>query len=239
MMILQLSSRLYFPIIPPAFGYIATLIAFSLIHQIEGSAGRNPPVDASARRVLQNDTMSASNIFSPHDVISPGVQSPVIPSPDSNSPISPPNLTCIDTSNWKDLYDNGCDWYEELDERCSGFSSWYEGTMGAANDNCCHCRRGGEIDDYSMNFTLINNSIAPSPIPSTISNDTFPLGTSPTCYDTPGWYDPDGWGCDWYVRNEDPGCPAYGSWYDGPMGVANDHCCHCMNATNDTFVSEY
>eukprot|EP00956_Cyclotella_meneghiniana_P014863 scaffold22454_cov58-Cyclotella_meneghiniana.AAC.5 len=216
--------------------YIATSITLSLlllIHHSDGSVEanlRNPPLRRVApvsplrERGLQNDTAS---------LISPEVQSPLFPSPDSNTPISPPNSTCIDTPDWKDLYGNGCDWYGELDERCTEFSNWYEGTMGAASDNCCHCGRVGQVNDISMNFTLANSS-APSPssitISDDISDDLLSLDTSPSiCYDTYNWTDSFGDGCDWYESNDDPGCPEYGDWSSANYTeeAANDNCCYC------------
>eukprot|EP00956_Cyclotella_meneghiniana_P010120 scaffold13973_cov43-Cyclotella_meneghiniana.AAC.3 len=228
MLLLPLPYLLYFRIVPPAFGCIASLVAFSLIHEIDGQ----PSAAASSfhQRGLQNDT---SHIISPHNDISPEAQSPVFPSADSNTLES--NSTCIDTPNWKDSYDNGCDWYEEFDGRCSQFSTWYNGTMGAANDNCCHCGRGSQImnNDLSINFTLANSS-APSPSSSTISGDTLSLDTflpTTSCYDTYNWKDSEGYGCEWYTENEAPECPEYGWSYEGIMGVAQDNCCHCKGGS--------
>ena len=41
------------------------------------------------------------------------------------------------------------------------------------------------------------------------------------------WVDIDGDGCNWYEANDLPGCPYWGDWYVGDMGVANDNCCYC------------
>mmetsp|Transcript_8798 Transcript_8798/g.18606 ORF Transcript_8798/g.18606 Transcript_8798/m.18606 type:complete len:421 (+) Transcript_8798:343-1605(+) len=47
---------------------------------------------------------------------------------------------CADTDGWKDSFDDGCGWYEINDERgCPEYGDDYEGALGLANDNCCHC----------------------------------------------------------------------------------------------------
>jgi hypothetical protein len=51
----------------------------------------------------------------------------------------------------------------------------------------------------------------------------------PSCTDTVEWVDSDGYGCDWYVANDYPGCPGYGTWDSTGMGsMAKDNCCFCM-----------
>ena len=44
---------------------------------------------------------------------------------------------------------------------------------------------------------------------------------------TPNWTDEFGDGCEWYQMSDLPGCPELGDLYEGPNGVANDHCCWC------------
>jgi hypothetical protein len=44
---------------------------------------------------------------------------------------------------------------------------------------------------------------------------------------TVDWVDIAGDGCDWYEAVDLPGCPNFGSSYEGDMGVANDNCCYC------------
>ena len=51
--------------------------------------------------------------------------------------------------------------------------------------------------------------------------------TSSCTGNTLNWIDSHGDGCDWYKIADLPGCPLYGSDYEGSMGVANDNCCHC------------
>jgi hypothetical protein len=48
-----------------------------------------------------------------------------------------------------------------------------------------------------------------------------------TCFDTLNWKDKAGYGCDWLREYDRPGCPEYGSSFEGDMGVANDNCCYC------------
>ncbi len=44
---------------------------------------------------------------------------------------------------------------------------------------------------------------------------------------TVGWVNLFGDGCDLYEAYDLPGCPYYGSLWDGDMGVADDNCCYC------------
>ena len=57
--------------------------------------------------------------------------------------ITPPLTTselCTDTPNWVDGSGDGCDWYEASDTAgCPATGNEYEGIMGVAADNCCHC----------------------------------------------------------------------------------------------------
>ncbi len=52
--------------------------------------------------------------------------------------------------------------------------------------------------------------------------------TATTCFDTPGWEDKDGDGCDYYEERYDLGCSGT-DWLQGDMGPATDHCCYCKN----------
>ena len=48
------------------------------------------------------------------------------------------------TPNWKDLYGDGCEWYESADKPgCPTHGQMYDGGMGVANDNCCYCEGTG------------------------------------------------------------------------------------------------
>ena len=55
---------------------------------------------------------------------------------------------------------------------------------------------------------------------------------SSQCIDTPNWVNSYRDGCDWYKKNDSPGCPKYGANGDGGMGVANDNCCHCKGSVH-------
>ena len=120
---------------------------------------------------------------------------------------------CIDTPNWVDGSGDGCDWYEAFDTSgCPTSGNEYEGIMGVAVDNCCHC--GGGTSSATETPTTETNIAPPSP-------------TQPEeCFDTPGWVDQYGDGCEWYEAHEFPGCVSYGS-IDGDMGAASNNCCHC------------
>ena len=98
-------------------------------------------------------------------------------------PTQPPTTTCIDTPGWIDSEGDGCDWYELADvPSCPTYGDMYEGSMGVANDNCCHCRGNG---DQTVEVVV---------------------GSSPCTGNTAGWVDEDGFGCDWYEMNDQPGC---------------------------------
>ena len=65
--------------------------------------------------------------------IIPSNSVPTVPNP-TTSPSLP---ECLDTPNWFDSGGDGCDWYEEMEERCGIVG--FEGDMGSALDNCCAC----------------------------------------------------------------------------------------------------
>ena len=93
---------------------------------------------------------------------------------------------------------------------------------------CCACG-GGTNEKRPSSAPSISSSPSdsskPSGNPSVSSNPTDSFKPS-TC-DTPGWVDSYGDGCDWYELVDLPGCPYYGSSYEGEMGVADDNCCYC------------
>jgi flagellar basal body-associated protein FliL len=70
-------------------------------------------------------------------------------------------------------------------------------------------------------------SPTPSSSPATPSSPTMAANPTEMCFDTPNWKDIFGDGCEGYEENDEPGCPEYGSLFDGGMGVANDNCCYC------------
>ena len=115
---------------------------------------------------------------------------------------------CIDTPEWVDSFGDGCEWYETNDEPgCPEDGADWDGGMGVANDNCCHCKD--------------EDGTSPTPAPG-----------PGTCTDTPNWVDSYGDGCEWYKANNNPGCPEDGANWDGGMGVANDNCCHCKEGSS-------
>ena len=123
------------------------------------------------------------------------------------------NDACLDTPNWVDSAGDGCDWYEANDfDGCPTFGNDFEGLMGVAADNCCHCGGG-------------------------TSSATETPTTGELCIDTPNWVDGSGDGCDWYEASDTAGCPATGNDYEGIMGVAADNCCHCGGGTSSATES--
>ncbi|KAK1733943.1 leucine-rich repeat domain-containing protein [Skeletonema marinoi] len=128
-------------------GSFMTLLIMSLIPQSDGSKGASPPSFPPTaflrhRRVISEGinadtdsliTMEKSSIFSTSSSSSP------LP---ASSALSSSINTCVDTPNWNDADGNGCNYYEENeDRRCpSGGSVVHDGGMGVARDNCCYCK---------------------------------------------------------------------------------------------------
>ena len=125
---------------------------------------------------------------------------------------------CINTPDWVDSYGDGCEWYETNDEPgCPSYGSdndgGWDGGMGLPKDNCCHCQVA--VTPYSI-------------------DDASDLG----CSDTPEWVDSYGDGCEWYEANDEPGCPAEGSNWDGDMGLPKNNCCHCQVAVTPYSIDD-
>jgi hypothetical protein len=70
------------------------------------------------------------------------------------------------------------------------------------------------------------------------SHHLFSRHLSSQCSDTPDWVDSYGDGCEWYETNDEPGCPGYGSDYDGDMGLPKDNCCHCQVAVTPYSIDD-
>ena len=165
-------------------------------------------------------------------------------------------LVCTDTANWADSQGYGCEWYErEEDAGCPKNGNFGSGTyQGAAKDNCCHCRMTDVerrltpvmADGVNIFFppTITRPPVSSPTHPPTNhpvswypptdppTNWHWPTPTDPptnwpTGCDTPNWEDRHFHGCDWYEREEEPGCPINGS-VGGKMGPANENCCHCV-----------
>merc|ERR1712038_1179315 len=52
-----------------------------------------------------------------------------------------------------------------------------------------------------------------------------------SCEDYPNWQDSYGDGCEWYEEFDLPGCPTYGTNWNGGQGVAKEACCYCDGGT--------
>eukprot|EP00984_Skeletonema_dohrnii_P019496 scaffold9330_cov157-Skeletonema_dohrnii-CCMP3373.AAC.2 len=107
-------------IVMAAFGSITTLIAFSLIHHSNGSSeGEDPPTlppsasKSLGQRDLQSNIIASASPTSLSSLpVAVVVQAPVIPAAQNSPTNSPvPSSTCLDTPKWKDMFDDGCDWY--------------------------------------------------------------------------------------------------------------------------------
>ena len=61
---------------------------------------------------------------------------------------------------------------------------------------------------------------------------------SSQCINTLDWVDSYGDGCEWYEANDEPGCPAEGSNWDGGMGLPKDNCCHCQVAVTPYSIDD-
>ena len=95
------------------------------------------------------------------------------------------------------------------------FGNDFEGLMGVAADNCCHCGGG-------------TSSATETPITETPATET-----TVQCTDTQDWVDSFGHGCDWYELSDEVLCPKLGESYEGFMGLAKDNCCHCGGGSLD------
>jgi hypothetical protein len=135
------------------FGSISTL---SHIPQSHGSSEGNkaPPTlpPSSSTSLRQRDLQSGNNNMAPMSPASVSpfaalVQAPIFsPAVASNPPMNSVDeralLTCLDTSNWKDVNGARCTWYEKYDHRCPEYGSLYGGSMGPATEHCCYCGGG-------------------------------------------------------------------------------------------------
>jgi len=172
----------------------------------------------------------------------------------TNSPTVTPAPTplCSDTPGWTDSVGDGCGWYQVNDDPgCPNHGSYYEGSMGVANDNCCYCEGTGapvttpsptSFPTYTPTVTRSPTTPFPTYSPTTTRSPvtlypTFAYGTlwwgptpqptAPCTGNSPDWVDSSGDGCEWYEAHDYPGCPIHGNDFEGDMGVANDNCCFC------------
>jgi len=129
-------------------GSFMTLLIMSLIPQSDGSKGASPPsfpptafLRHQSRRVSEGINADTDSLITMEKLSIFSTSSSSSPLPPSSSLSSSIN-TCVDTPNWKDADGNGCNYYEENeDRRCpSGGSVVHDGGMGVARDNCCYCK---------------------------------------------------------------------------------------------------
>ena len=133
---------------------------------------------------------------------------PTNPPTASSSPSSSshPTMTCLDTPNWKDRINQGCDIYKNFGAPGCPRADNLAGDMGPATEHCCHCGGG------SHTFPPTNSP-------------TISLSPTKFCLDTPNWTDMYGDGCDFY--QEFLSVCSFADYRVGNMGPATDHCCVC------------
>eukprot|EP00984_Skeletonema_dohrnii_P014363 scaffold6018_cov94-Skeletonema_dohrnii-CCMP3373.AAC.3 len=260
-----------------AFSFISTpIVTLSLFQPSDGlGEGKAPPAlpPSASKSLRQEDIKSKNEASTSLDIIRSPLAA-VVPPP-VFAPIALSNRRrrmksdemraskCLDTPNWKDKYDYGCDYYEEYDKEydvCS-FADELAGDIGSSTTNCCICGGGSHSLPPTNSPTITNSptkSAAPSTAPSISNSPTKSanpsaapsISNSPTksanpststapsmCTDTEVWYDDEGYDCVWYEVMDDPGCPQYGDLYkekNPPKGLANENCCYCKNAIVST-----
>ena len=133
----------------------------------------------------------------------PPTNSPTASSSPSIS--SHPTQTCLDTPNWKDRINQGCDIYEKFGAPGCPRADNLAGDMGPATLHCCHCGGG------SHTFPPTNSP-------------TISLSPTKFCLDTPNWTDMYGAGCDYYEETDECSIADADA---GEMGPATLHCCYC------------
>ena len=150
------------------FGSFMMLFLMSLFHKSDGSEGASPPslppTPSLRRNIRQRQSGMSSSPPTPWATYAPTyglkVQSPLF-STSSSSPSSPNPSTdvstsinnCVDTPNWEDDEGLNCRDYElDEDPGCPEYGHLYDGGMGVARDNCCHCKK-----DLSVSTCQITN----------------------------------------------------------------------------------
>ena len=53
---------------------------------------------------------------------------------------------CVDVANWKDAYNDGCEWYASQPKSCENFGDCCENKRLTASKACCACGGGTEMD---------------------------------------------------------------------------------------------
>jgi hypothetical protein len=157
------------------------------------------------------------------------------------------NPQCHNVHCWSDLvYD---DWW--------AYNITYKGWSKAKREEGGRdyfCPEGDETisfgeclpgENATVKYIRYTPTISISPLSS--SSPTYPLTTSispstssPTLCtgNTPDWVDEDSYGCDWYEKNDVPGCEKYGAeWPADDGSTAKDNCCYCFLVANNPMPS--
>ena len=176
---------------------------------------------------------------------------------------------CTNDDEWSAIVDNdtvSCDWFERNDE--PGCLNTYSQFLSMENvpdprDSCCYCSNycfqdlygwqdarwdsdlyGFDDDDFDGYGCWWYEKWDEPGCP--LYGDLWPdddgitareacchcrgynSTSPPACYDYNAWVDIDGYGCDWYEVNDDPGCPIHGDRYPNEDNItANAACCYC------------
>ncbi len=188
-----------------------------------------------------NAPSTSSEIISPLSlVVPPPVFSPaaVAVSTASKSDSDPHRLkaeekvrvrssTCMDTLGWKDIFGEGCDYYEEyFDPGCPNADSW-AGEMGPATTHCCFCQH---------ETSTLRPTVDSSESPRSSSQSISLSNSTQFCEDSPNWEDRHNNGCDHY--EETKGC-ADAEFNAGDMGPATEHCCFCQGGSSTVSQIHY
>jgi len=130
-----------------------------------------------------------------------------------------PTAQCFNYGGYSDCDGDGCEWYEENEERgCPMYGDFTDTCTGEITGNMACCRCGGGTSDP----------------PPTVSPATSAVPTA-QCFNYDGYSDCYDTGCAWYEENEERGCPIYGELTDECTGeiTGNMACCHCGGGTSD------
>ena len=55
-------------------------------------------------------------------------------------------VKCVDVADWKDAYNDGCEWYASQPGSCEHFGDCCENKGYTASTACCSCGGGREMD---------------------------------------------------------------------------------------------
>ncbi|CAB9526035.1 metalloproteinase dpy-31 [Seminavis robusta] len=120
------------------------------------------------------------------------------------------NEECSDVPlGWYDAHGDSCLWYAD-GTRCDDYGSGNGNFGKTANQACCACGGGSNIDSQFKDEAPLAD----------------PVLADDACYDTPiDWRDSVGDTCLWYSQGDN--CLYYGDDFTTELGSANQACCAC------------